>query len=229
MQLPLINAPSPVSHVPSVQLLYGDCLEVMPKLKKGIAQLCFADLPYGAHKRMSWDKIIDWSAYWAGAKNVLANNAAHILTANFRFAMQAISANSKNFRYELIWEKRCAANFLMSRKRPLCYHELVLVFYNNLPTYNPQMLKKSASTHSRGTKWNGRILKSDHYQTPVIYHDTACDFIYPKSVLRGLNAERRPSQPFAPDATPSALKKTPLILKSAASAWPKSRLVWAFP
>ena len=45
------------------------------------------------------------------------------------------------FRYEWIWEKSLGVGFLNAKKMPLRCHENILVFYEKLPTYNPQFTK----------------------------------------------------------------------------------------
>lgn len=41
-------------------------------------------------------------------------------------------------KYEWIWEKTQATGHLNSKKMPLKAHENILIFYKDLPTYNPQ-------------------------------------------------------------------------------------------
>ena len=50
-------------------------------------------------------------------------------------------SNPQLFKYEWIWEKSKASGYLNSKKMPLKAHENVLVFYKNLPKYNPQKTK----------------------------------------------------------------------------------------
>lgn len=45
------------------------------------------------------------------------------------------------YRYSLIWEKTRAGGFLNANRMPLQSHEDIAVFYNKLPTYNPQKVK----------------------------------------------------------------------------------------
>ena len=59
------------------------------------------------------------------------------------FTATAVMSNPKMFRYEWIVEKNNPTGFLNARRMPLKAHENVLVFYNKLPAYHPQM------THSK--------------------------------------------------------------------------------
>lgn len=41
-------------------------------------------------------------------------------------------------KYEWIWEKTESTGFLNAKKMPLKSHENILIFYDKMPTYNPQ-------------------------------------------------------------------------------------------
>jgi site-specific DNA-methyltransferase (adenine-specific) len=62
-------------------------------------------------------------------------------------------SNVKMFKYEWVWEKNKATGHLDSKKKPMKAHENILVFYNELPTYNPQgLIQKIIPTISRGNR-----------------------------------------------------------------------------
>ena len=47
-------------------------------------------------------------------------------------------SNLEELKYEWIWEKTTATGHLNAKKMPMKAHENILVFYDKLPTYNPQ-------------------------------------------------------------------------------------------
>jgi site-specific DNA-methyltransferase (adenine-specific) len=47
-------------------------------------------------------------------------------------------SNLPMLRYEWVWEKTTATGHLNAKRMPMKAHENVLVFYDKLPTYNPQ-------------------------------------------------------------------------------------------
>jgi site-specific DNA-methyltransferase (adenine-specific) len=51
-------------------------------------------------------------------------------------------------RYEWIWEKTTATGHLNARKMPMKAHENILIFYKNLPVYNPQKTTGHKPVHS---------------------------------------------------------------------------------
>jgi site-specific DNA-methyltransferase (adenine-specific) len=71
------------------------------------------------------------------------------------FSVDLINAYRHNYRYSLIWEKSMSVGFLNAHKMPLRSHEDILVFYKQLPTYNPQFsvgkpyVKKSSPSGSK--------------------------------------------------------------------------------
>lgn len=61
------------------------------------------------------------------------------MTGQSKFSAKLILSNEKWHRYNIIWEKSKAGGFLNAKRMPLQAHEDIMVFYNKLPTYNPQM------------------------------------------------------------------------------------------
>ena len=119
------------------KLFHGDCLEVMSTLSGGCVDMVFADLPYGTTQN-SWDSLIPFDKLWEEYGRVVKEDGAIVLTAQPPFDKILACSNLKYFRYEWIWEKNKATGHLNAKKMPMKAHENVLVFYRNLPTYNPQ-------------------------------------------------------------------------------------------
>ncbi len=63
------------------------------------------------------------------------------MTATQPFATDCINGNRENFRYDLVWEKHTPTGYLNCSRMPMRSHENILVFYDKLPTYNPQKTK----------------------------------------------------------------------------------------
>ena len=124
-----------------MELLNGDCLELMKDIPDKSIDLILCDLPYGTtHNK--WDTIIPFDKLWAQYKRIIKDNGAILLFSQMPFGASLIMSNPKMFRYEWIWEKNQAVGFLNAKKMPLRKHENILVFYKHLPTYNPQGLIK---------------------------------------------------------------------------------------
>lgn len=119
-----------------VQLIHGDCLEVMKSIPDGSVDLILCDLPYGT-TRNKWDSVIDLAALWTEYNRVCCG--AIVLTAQTPFDKVLGASNIDMLRYEWIWRKEAGTGFLNAKRAPLKDHENVLVFYGKPPTYNPQM------------------------------------------------------------------------------------------
>jgi len=134
------------------QIICGDCLEVMQEIPDGSVDMILCDLPYGVTARNEWDRPLDLNSLWRSYKRIIKKNGAIILTSQFPYTAELFYSNPKWFRYDLVWDKKLVTGFLNAKKMPMRRHEQILVFYEHLPTYNPQMMSGSPQ-HSKGKNW----------------------------------------------------------------------------
>ena len=106
-----------------INLMHGDCLELMKDIPDGSIDLILCDLPYGTTQN-KWDSVIPLDLLWAQY-----NPFDKILGVS----------NLKMLKQEWIWRKEGGTGFLNAKKAPLKNHENVLVFYSKPGVYNPQM------------------------------------------------------------------------------------------
>lgn len=120
----------------------GDCLEVMPELiNTGIkVDAIITDIPFGT-TACSWDSIIPFEPMWKCLNSLIKDNGAIALFGSEPFSSMLRCSNIKNFKYDWVWEKQKAANFMGAKNAPLKYHELISVFSNGTHKYNPQKYK----------------------------------------------------------------------------------------
>lgn len=124
-----------------------ECLEGMKKIPDKSVDMILCDLPYGTTQN-KWDSVIDLDKLWDQYKRVIKDNGAIVLTAQTPFDKVLGASNLKMLKYEWIWEKTTATGHLNAKKMPMKAHENILVFYKNLPTYNPQKTKGHKPTNS---------------------------------------------------------------------------------
>ena len=135
----------------NMELLQGDCLEVMKNIEDKSVDLVLCDLPYGVMDA-EWDKIIDFEKLWTEYKRIVKENGIFILFANGLFTVKVINSNVEMYKYKYVWIKSNSTFFTHAKNRPLAKHEDILVFshgsmgHKNLlkdkrMTYNPQGLK----------------------------------------------------------------------------------------
>ena len=123
-----------------INLLQGDCLELMKDIPNKSIDMVLCDLPYGT-TRCKWDSIIPFEPLWEQYNRIIKDNGAIVLFSQMPFTAVLVMSNLKMFRYEWIAEKSMATGFLNAKRMPLKCHENICVFYKKLPTYNAQMTK----------------------------------------------------------------------------------------
>lgn len=165
-----------------LRLLYaGDCLELMKYIQPKSIDMIFVDFPWGITKA-KWDKPIDLEHWWTEVKRILKPNGVVVAKSSFPYTIKLAESNKKWLRYEWIWEKSNATGHLNAKKIPLKAHENLLVFYQKLPTYNPQkttghprkVSKKEHQSASKNSELYGEIKATGYDSTER----------YPRSVLK---------------------------------------------
>lgn len=146
------------------QVFSENCLEGMKKIHDGSVDCIITDLPYGI-TASSWDKRIPFAPMWQQFNRVTKRNAAVVLFAQMPFGAELIMSNLKNFRYEIIWEKLIAVGFYNANKMPLRAHENILIFYRQLPTYNPQFTQGEPYHRNHTTLRQSVYSKSERIPT----------------------------------------------------------------
>ena len=133
-----------------MELYNGDCLQIMKQIPNESVDMVLCDLPYGTTE-CKWDIPINLEILWNEYKRVCKKNACIALFSQMPFTADLVNSNRKMFRYEWIYKKTMATGFLNAKKMPLKAHENILIFYNKLPTYNPQKTKGKPYTQTRYT------------------------------------------------------------------------------
>lgn len=129
------------------ELLQGNCLTLMQDIPDASIDMILCDLPYGTTQN-SWDCLIDLDKLWKEYNRIIKNNGCIALWAQAPFSHVLSLSNIKNFRYEWVIEKTKATGHLNAKKMPMKAHENVLIFYKQLPCYNPQMTTGHTPVHS---------------------------------------------------------------------------------
>lgn len=166
-----------------IELWHGDCLELMKNIPDGVVDLVLCDLPYGT-TRNKWDIIIPLDRLWKEYRRVTKKNGAIVLFAQTPFDKILGASNLDMLKYEWIWEKHQGTGHLNARKMPMKSHENILVFYRQLPTYNPQWESGKPYTRTTCSSHSTNYGKQKDNVTSVSDGGR-----YPKDVLRFGKAE----------------------------------------
>ncbi len=139
-------------------IICGDCIDVMKTIPDHSIDMILCDLPYGV-TRCNFDNIIPFQLLWEQYKRIIKKNSAIVLTASQPFTSALVMSNHEMFKYEWIWEKSKASNFLSAKKQPLKAHENILVFADGTPNYYPIMTTGTPffgkGRSKKGSEWEG--------------------------------------------------------------------------
>jgi site-specific DNA-methyltransferase (adenine-specific) len=162
----------------------ADCFDVFPFIEDKSIDAIICDLPYGT-TACKWDSVLPFEKLWEHYNRVIKDNGVIILFGREPFSSKVRLSNEDNYRYDWIWEKSKATNFLFAKQMPLIAHEDIMIFYKKLPTYNPQKTKgkpynkgfeKRNEIEAVGKIGNGNLIineSGDRNPRSVIYFRTA--------------------------------------------------------
>jgi site-specific DNA-methyltransferase (adenine-specific) len=187
----------------TIDLMLGDCLEMMGEIEDGSVDMVLCDPPYGT-TACKWDAVIPFEPMWAHVKRVLKKNGAAVFTASQPFTSALVMSNAKRFKHEWIWQKAVGSNFATLKYQPMKEHESVLVFADGSPTYNPIKEQRKGTGKSRLAYGNngsttGETTGSLNFKgfTPDTYdHDwrnpSSVQFFNNRESGRGLHPTQKP-------------------------------------
>jgi site-specific DNA-methyltransferase (adenine-specific) len=147
------------------KLYHGDCLEVMKQIDDESINMILCDLPYGT-TACKWDTVIPFEPLWEQYKRIIKDNAPILLFGSEPFSSILRMSNIKWYKYDWIWNKIIAGNVGLANKQPLKTHEIISVFYNKQPIYNPQfhnnytkLMGKFTQTNSKSVNLSSKVKK----------------------------------------------------------------------
>lgn len=131
-----------------IELLNIDCYEKLLTMQAGSVDLFIQDTPFGVTQN-NWDIVPDFKKMWPEWLRVGKDNCVFIFFATQPFTSDLINSKRNLFRYDIIWDKGNCVGHLNANKMPMRKHEIILVFYKKLPTYNPQKDFTGKTYHSK--------------------------------------------------------------------------------
>lgn len=163
------------------KLIFGDFRVHSDKVDV-VIDMINTDLPYEktAHKN---DVMIPFEDIWGFVEKVSKNNAAKCFYAQGLFYVDLVQSNRKKFRYDLCWDKILKSGHLNSKRMPMRQHEQVAVFYNKLPTYNPQKVLGKPN-NSKGTKHLEQNHRNENYGNYKSVETPKSEWKHPGSIIR---------------------------------------------
>lgn len=177
-----------------MQLLHGDCLIKMQDIPDKRIDMVLCDLPYGT-TACKWDVVIPFEPLWKQYKRIIKPNGAIVLFSSQPFTTVLNYSALEYFRYEWIWDKKFAGNFVQAKRTPLKVHENISVFCMDKvsPVYHPKMIKRDKLIKSGGNsqKEDKAIrMKPKNYVLNKTYGEK-----YPETIIEYSNREDRGLHP----------------------------------
>ena len=174
----------------AIQLMQGDCLELMRLIPDCSVDMVLCDLPYGTTQN-KWDAVIPFASLWTEYRRIC--KGAIVLTSSQPFTSIMVASNLADFKYAWVWEKSAATGHLNAKRMPMKLHEDVNVFCKGSAPYNPQDLQPLNKTVRRGS--NGSNFGESGKENFQEFTN------YPRSILR----YPTDSKPVHPTQKPVAL------------------------
>jgi len=142
-------------------LYHADCFEVFPLIPDKSVDLVLADLPYEV-TRNKLDVRLPFDKLWEQYNRVIKDDGVVLLFGQGLFYVDLVNSNRKNFRYDIVWDKKLTSDFLNATTKPMRVHEQIAVFYKKKPYYNPQFTQ-GRPLHSKGHSFKDKEHKNQNY------------------------------------------------------------------
>lgn len=124
-----------------IELLKGNCLEVMKQIPDGSVDAIITDPPYGT-TACKWDSVIDFDLMWEQLNRIIKPNGAIVLFGSEPFSSALRMSNIKNYKYDWIWDKASATNFVHAKNKPMKQHEIISIFSLGVTIHKGQSKKR---------------------------------------------------------------------------------------
>ena len=169
-----------------LNLLRGDCLDLMQSIPDNSIDMVLCDPPYGT-TQCKWDSIIPFEPMWEQLKRITKDNGAICLFGSEPFSSHLRLSNLKMFKYDWVWDKVSISDPFMAKKRPLSNNEIVSVFYLKQCLYRPIMTtgkkwhRGGKREHSTESKGNSVLINNGSDKTSLKY---------PKKIIKFSSANK---------------------------------------
>ena len=148
-----------------INLMHGDCLELMKTIPDNSIDMVLTDPPYGT-TACKWDTVIDFELMWKELKRITKDNGAICLFGCEPFSSVLRMSNIKMFKYDWIWHKDRPSGALNAKKMPMKNSENISVFYKKPPLFNRIFEPRIQNEESRNRlkyKMSGKVSQAEVY------------------------------------------------------------------
>lgn len=124
-----------------IDLMHGDCLELMKQIPDNSIDFCLTDPPYGT-TACKWDSVIPFEPMWKELKRIVKDNGAIALFGSEPFSSRLRMSNLKMFKYDWVWEKTKPTGYQICKIKPLSIYENISIFSIGKTDYFPIMIPR---------------------------------------------------------------------------------------
>lgn len=164
-----------------INLINGDCLEIMKSIPNQSVDMVLTDPPYGT-TACKWDSVIPFEPMWNELKRIIKPNGAIVLFGSEPFSSALRMSNIKDYRYDWYLNKNWVTGHLNAKKQPMRKVEVASVFGTTI--YIPQGLKPYNKIKNRGvsSKTNNKA-GAINFQEYTNYPKNLLNFVRDKENL----------------------------------------------
>jgi len=121
-----------------INLIKGDCLELMKTIQDKSIDAIITDPPYGT-TACKWDSVIPFEPMWKELNRIIKDNGTIALFGTEPFSSHLRLSNIKYYKYDWIWNKVKPGSFAVAKHKPLSNIENISIFGMLKNNYYPIM------------------------------------------------------------------------------------------
>ena len=179
-----------------VELLNGDCLELMKDIPDKSIDMILCDLPYGT-TACKWDTIIPFEPLWQQYNRIIKDNGAIVLFSAQPFTSVLVNSNLKGYKHHWIWEKNRGTGFQVAKYRPMMATEDIIAFTKKGEriNYYPIMVERDKPTvykGASGTNGTNPLANFDKNLKKVSTHKYPTNIIKCNKVSKAIHPTQKP-------------------------------------
>ena len=162
-----------------MELIQGDCLDVMKNIPDMSVDMVMADTPYGT-TACKWDSIIPLEPMWIQLKRIIKKNGAIVLTALQPFTSVLVTSNLRGYKHSWIWEKSRSGSAITAKFCPIKIHEDILVFEKLGEKVKYYPIMEYGEPYSRKSRYNNENNHRFGIENNVVTNNSGTR--YPKTI-----------------------------------------------
>jgi len=156
-----------------INLMHGNCLELMKSIPDKSIDAIITDPPYGT-TACKWDSVIPFDLMWEQLNRIIKLNGAIVLFGSEPFSSALRISNIKNYKHDWVWDKHIPRGFQVAKHRPMSKLENISIFCNGRTNYYPIKKKRDKPVTVKNYSKKNKLSSNDIGK----YNDSSKSFTY---------------------------------------------------